>query len=94
MAVSILFLLPPHCKVGTTERFWIRTTKNPKTTKMKLKESRWNPFRTDFLYPGWMKSEKHSGQALDTRRRSLALSKEASESQNTQSMNIVEAGPR
>ena len=79
MAASILFLLPPHCKVGTTERFRIRTTKNPKTTKMEPKGAKWNPFRPDFEYPGWMKSEKHSGQALDTRGRSLALLEEASE---------------
>ena len=77
--MSILFLLPPHCKVGTTERFRIRTTKNPKTTKMELKEARWNPFRPDCDYPGWMKSENHSRQASGTRRWSLAFSEEASE---------------
>ena len=73
MAVSILFLLPPHCKVSTTERFWIRTTKTI------LKEARWNPFMPDSEYPGWMNSENHSRQTLDTRRWSLALSEEASE---------------
>ena len=48
---------------------------------MEPKENKWNPLRPDFAYPGWMNSEKHSGQALGTRRQSLALSKEASESQ-------------
>ena len=50
------------------------------TTKMKPKGTKWNPFRLHFEYPGWLNSEKHSGQALEIRRRSLALSEEASKS--------------
>ena len=73
LAVSILFLLPAHCKVITTERFRIRTTEHSKRTKMEPKGNKWNPFRLDFDYPGWMNSEKRSGQVLDARRRSLVL---------------------
>ena len=79
MTVSILFLLPAHCKVITTERFRIRTTENSKTTKMEPNGARWNRFMPDSEDPGWMNSESHFRQMLETQRWSLALPEEASE---------------
>ena len=57
------------------------TDKKLKTTKMGPKEAKRNPFKPDSEYQRWMNSENHSGRALGTRRQSLALSGEASQSQ-------------
>ena len=76
------FLLPPHCRVSTTEKFRIRTAKSPHTTKVKLKGAGWNPSMPDSEYQGWMNSinsKNHSRHASDTRRRSLARWEEASD---------------
>ena len=79
MAVSILCLFATHCKVSTTERFRIRATKNPKTTEKELKKANWNPCVPDSEHTGWMHSDNHSRQALDTGSCSLALSEEGPE---------------